>query len=131
MRVFQKAKSLFAFACMGILICACGDSGSSSTTDDPEKSEDPAKEIEVDNKVSGSTVIRDRIYNSSIGSYMNTVQFGIYIWLEDNSTESGYSGSSMCYDDDPENCYTYGRLYSPGASKCPSGFSVPSQDAWS
>lgn len=131
MRVFQNAKSLFVLACTGILICACGDSGNSSTTDDPELDEDPAKEIEVDSKVSGSTVIRDRIYNSSIGSYMNTVQFGIYIWLEDNSTEIGYSGNSMCYDDDPENCYTYGRLYSPGAPKCPSGFSVPSQDDWS
>lgn len=133
MRALRKTDGLFVlfFVCLSFLLAACGDSSSSSTPDDPEKGEETAPEIEVDHKVSNSTVIKDRIYNSNIGSYMNTIQFGMYIWLEDNSTESGYSGSSMCYSDDPENCNTYGRLYSPGAPKCPSGFSVPTRSDWS
>ena len=96
MRVFQKAKSLFALACMGVLISACGDSGSSKS-DDPDEGEIPAKNIDVDNKVSDATYFRDRFYNSSTGSYVNTIQLGMYIWLEDNSTENtSFASSSMC-----------------------------------
>ena len=38
---------------------------------------------------------------------------------------------SGCYDDNYENCYAYGRLYQPGTSRCPSGYSVPTKDDWS
>ncbi len=131
MRVFQKTVSLFALACMCVMISACGDSGSSKS-DDPEEGEFPAKDIDVDNKVSDAAYYRDRFYNSGTGSYVNTIQLGMYIWLEDNSTENtSYASSSMCYDNDGENCYTYGRLYSPGAAHCPSGFRVPTKDDWS
>ncbi len=131
MRVFQKTISLFVFACASFLISACGDSGSSSS-DDSEDDELPAQNIDVDRKVSDAAYYKDRFYNSSTGSYVNTIQFGMYIWLEENSSETTtYSGSSVCYDNVPENCYIYGRLYSPGAYKCPSGFTVPTKDDWS
>lgn len=131
MRVFQKTCRLFALACVGFALFACGDSSSSSKSDDLED-ELPGKDIDADNKVSDATYYRDRIYNSSTGSYLNTIQFGMYIWLEDNSTEStSYTSSSTCYDNEPDNCYAYGRLYSPGASRCPSGFTVPTKDDWS
>lgn len=134
MRAFQKTTSLFAllFACTSILLSACGgDSSSSGTPDDPEDDVHPAKEAGVDSKVSDAAVTKDKIYDSSIGSYLNTVQFGMYVWLEDNATESGSSGNTMCFDDDPDNCYAYGRLYHPGYGRCPSGFSVPTKDDWS
>ena len=132
MRAFRKATSLFAllFAFTGILVSACGgDSGNSGAPEEPEE-EHPAKEAGVDNKVSDSQVTKDKIYDSSVGAYLNTIQFGMYVWLEDNSTE-GYSGSTMCYNDDPDNCYAYGRMYHPGYARCPSGFSVPTKDDWS
>ena len=83
MSAFGKANGLFKllFACMVVLFSACGDSGSSSTNDDPEDVVRPAKEIDVDNKVSSSRVYRDRFYDPSTGSYVNTVQFGMYVWL--------------------------------------------------
>ena len=132
MRAFQKTTSLFAllFACTSFLFTACGgDSSSSGAPEDPEDVH-PAKEAGVDNKVSDSKVTKDKIYDSSVGAYLNTIQFGMYVWLEDNATE-GYSGSTMCYNDDPDNCYAYGRMYHPGYARCPSGFSVPTKDDWS
>lgn len=134
MRAIQKTTGLFAllFACTCVLVSACGgDSSSSGTPEDPEEDVHPAKEAGVDNKVSDSKVTKDKIYDSSIGSYLNTVQFGMYIWLEDNATESGSYGNTMCYNDDPDNCYAYGRMYHPGYGRCPSGFSVPTKDDWS
>ena len=134
MRAFQKTTSLFAllFACTCVLVSACGgDSSSSGAPDDSEGDVHPAKEAGVDNKVSDATITKDKIYDSSIGSYLNTVQFGMYIWLEDNATESGSYGNTMCYNDDPDNCYAYGRMYHPGYGRCPSGFSVPTKDDWS
>ncbi|WP_405341920.1 FISUMP domain-containing protein [Fibrobacter sp.] len=131
MRVFQKTISLFVLACASILISACGDSDSSSS-DDLEEGDLPSQNIDVDSKVSDAAYFKDRFYNSSTGSYVNTIQFGMYIWLEDNSTETtSFSSSSVCYDNVPENCYIYGRLYSPGASRCPSGFTVPTKEDWS
>ena len=130
MRVFQKTISLFVLACAGLLISACGDSDSSSSDD--LEDELPAKNLDVDSKVSDAAYYRDRFYNSNTGSYVNTIQLGMYIWLEDNSTETtSFSSSSMCYDKVPENCYIYGRLYSPGAFRCPTGFTVPTKDDWS
>ena len=135
MRAFQKTTSLFAllFACTCVLVSACGgDSGNSGAPEDPEEDVHPAKEAGVDNKVSDSKVTKDKIYDSSVGAYLNTVQFGMYIWLEDNATEAtSLSSNSMCYNDNPDNCYAYGRMYHPGYARCPSGFSVPTKDDWS
>ena len=134
MSAFRKTDGLFVlfFVCLSFLFAACGDSGSSSTDNGSEGEDRPEKEIEVDNKVSDSKIYKDKFYDSGIGSYRNTVQFGMYIWLEDNATETtSLSSNSMCYNDKAENCYTYGRLYSSGSPRCPSGFSVPTRDDWS
>ena len=39
---------------------------------------------------------------------------------------------SYCYDDDPENCATYGRLYTWGAAvkACPPGWRMPDMREW-
>ena len=119
--------------CVGVLISACGDDESSSKAEQSKPSgeiEHPAKDTDVDNKVSDETFIRSKIYDASIGTYLNTIQFGIYIWMEDNVTDA-HSDISMCYDNDPENCYAYGRLYNSWYSSCPVGFSVPTKDDWS
>ena len=39
---------------------------------------------------------------------------------------------SFCYDNDPENCKKYGRLYTWEAAKkaCPKGWHLPSDAEW-
>ncbi len=42
------------------------------------------------------------------------------------------TGNSACYDDNPANCVTYGRLYdwSTAMTVCPSGWHLPSDAEW-
>jgi len=60
-----------------------------------------------------------------------TVTLGDQTWLaQDLNYETD---NSRCYDDDPENCETYGRLYDWEASKavCPDGWHLGSDEEWS
>jgi len=78
------------------------------------------------------------------GKVYPTVQIGSQCWLQKNMNYE--TGNSWCYDDDPSNCVTYGRLYDwdtfmNGASSsnlvpsgvqgvCPPGWHVPSDAEW-
>ena len=131
MSMFRMSNRFFVlfFACFFLLISACSDSDSSSSSVDPEDEKHPAKEIDVDNKISSAIVSRDTFYDSRIGAYLTTIKFGGFVWMEENATEN--TSNSMCYKDEPENCYTYGCLYLPDYPRCPSGFSVPTKEDWS
>jgi len=43
-----------------------------------------------------------------------------------------YAAGSECYNNDPANCATYGRLYdwATAMSVCPSGWHIPNDDEW-
>ena len=78
------------------------------------------------------------------GQVYPTVQIGTQCWLQKNMNYE--TGNSWCYDNDPINCTTYGRLYDwetvmNGASSsnmvpsgvqgvCPPGWHVPSDSEW-
>lgn len=78
------------------------------------------------------------------GQVYTTVQIGSQCWLQKNVNYE--TGNSWCYDNDPDNCTIYGRLYDwntlmNGASSsnsvpsgvqgvCPSGWHVPSDNEW-
>lgn len=60
-----------------------------------------------------------------------TVTLGDQTWLaQDLNYETG---DSRCYNDDPANCDTYGRLYDwdLALTACPSGWHLPSDAEWS
>ena len=62
-------------------------------------------------------------------SYM-TVTIGDQIWLAQNLNYN--DSESYCYDDEPTECVTYGRLYTWAAAQkaCPAGWHLPSKNEW-
>ena len=62
------------------------------------------------------------------GQTYRTVVVGSQIWMAQNLNYE--AENSLCYDDDPANCATYGRLYTWAAAMtaCPSGWHLPSTE---
>ncbi|GBU24464.1 hypothetical protein R83H12_01094 [Fibrobacteria bacterium R8-3-H12] len=60
------------------------------------------------------------------------VTIGTQTWHKCNLNVVPSKGKSACYDNKPENCDKYGRLYDWEAAKsaCPSGFHLPTNGEW-
>ena len=138
----SAAKFIFCCALSSFCLTACGgDSGSGSENSNSENSgsensssengssskegSDASREVDV--KSSDDPVIRSEIWDSRTGETIETIQIGMYIWLTKNVNGSGWGSSSVCYDDDVENCDTYGKLFESwsAGTACPTGFDVP------
>jgi uncharacterized protein (TIGR02145 family) len=64
------------------------------------------------------------------GHDYNTVAIGEHCWMKENLNYD--TGNNWCYNGEPANCNTYGRLYDwfSALSACPQGWRLPSDAEW-
>jgi len=84
----------------------------------------------VPEKVDPLSVIRDTLTDDRDGKTYRTVKIGNQTWMAENLNYE--TDSSWCYEDNPDNCNKYGRLYVWDAAikACPIGYHLPTRKEW-
>ena len=126
-KVVENKRFVATFTVMGSLVSQAYDYEISGKklilTDDKGEKEIYVKPQE--GKIEGKTLTDNRD-----GKKYKTVIIGERTWMAENLNYE--ANGSVCYDNKPENCDKYGRLYDWNTAKeaCPSGWHLPSKEEW-
>jgi uncharacterized protein (TIGR02145 family) len=137
-RIFMDIKKIItrtlAAALAVIMLVGCQDKGKSSeigaggsaAVEDTSGQVDPGEGgADAADEFDGDDVGRE----SDISKY-KTVKISYHTWMAENLNYN--ARGSKCYENKPENCEKYGRLYSLEAAKkvCPEGWYLPADEDW-
>ena len=109
MKIREFAMMLSLSAVLGLIACGSDDANPAS-----------------DGGVSGSAMV-----DSRDGQSYRIVKIGKQTWMAQNLNYA--APNSVCYDNNPDFCTVYGRLYfyESVPTACPSGWHIPKVDEWS
>jgi uncharacterized protein (TIGR02145 family) len=109
MKIRKFAMMLSLSAVLGLIACGSDDANPAS-----------------DGGVSGSAMV-----DSRDGQSYRIVKIGKQTWMAQNLNYA--APNSVCYDNNPDFCAMYGRLYfyESGPTACPSGWHIPKRGEWS
>ena len=136
-------KNLFAtvaFVLWGL--CACSGNGDSNAVLTPETDSSGGVGGDVENPQSSSAAVKANWNYLNVwanyremtdprdGQVYKMVKIGPFVVMAENLNYD--MPSSFCYDNLPDNCGLYGRLYTWEAAiqACPAGWHLPSADEW-
>lgn len=129
-----------AFVLWGL--CACSGNGDSNAVLPPETDSSGGVGGDVENPQSSSAAVKANWSYLSVwadyremtdprdGQVYKMVKIGPFVVMAENLNYD--MPSSYCYDNLPDNCGLYGRLYKWEAAiqACPAGWHLPSSDEW-
>ncbi|WP_242202965.1 FISUMP domain-containing protein [Aestuariivivens insulae] len=77
-------------------------------------------------------VLANQFTDPRDGQVYDIVTIGEQTWFAENLNYDTLDNLSTCYDDNSDNCFIYGRLYTGDAAQtaCPEGWHLPSKEEW-
>jgi len=133
----QLAKKASETGEWDITVSAVADGWKDSVfTIQPNKGNNPLKSITLKEKpqdppeVEKGTFTDERDGTTYKKITLTSAKLGSVTWMAENLNIE--AGNSWCYDNKPDNCTKYGRLYDWQTAKtvCPSGWHLPSRQEW-